>query len=152
MSRNRATAYYNYFKIHGLDKIHYPVEPNQVHPLEDKLPTNISLFSFYDDELNARFPLYVSEKEYNRSVDLLYWQGHFALIKDFASILYNITRMRVKIWFCRKCFVHFMREDALDRHHLFCNLPTSRTPSTSCLPRGQPTSSGTCESNRGCRS
>ena len=71
-SRNRATSYYKYFKIHGLDKIHYPVEPNQVPALEDTLKTNISVFSFYDDEGKARFPLYVSDKHYNRSVDLLY--------------------------------------------------------------------------------
>ena len=60
-SRNTATAYYKYFKNLGLDKIHFPVEPNQVPPIEDTMKTNISVFSFYDDEGKARFPLDVSE-------------------------------------------------------------------------------------------
>ena len=72
------------------------MEPNQVPALEDTLTTNISVFSFYDDEGKARFPLYVSEKQYNRSVDLLYWEGHCSLITNFASFLYDITRMRAK--------------------------------------------------------
>ena len=29
--------------------------------------------------------------------------------------------MKAKKWFCRKCFGHFMSEEKLDRHHLFCN-------------------------------
>ena len=121
--RNRPTVYDKHFQSMGLDKLQYPVEPNQVPALEVTLKTNISLFSFYDDEGKARFPLYVSDKHYNRSVDLLYWQGHFALITNFERFLYDITRMRVKKWFCRSCFGHFMSEDALGRHHLFCNRP-----------------------------
>ena len=122
-TRNRPGDYDDHFVTNNLHRIHYPVEPNQVPEHEVTLKTNISVFSFYDDEGKARFPLYVSDKHYNRSVDLLYWQGHFALITNFERFLYDITRMRVKKWFCRKCFGHFMSEDALGRHHLFCNRP-----------------------------
>ena len=120
-NRNRPIQYNDHLKILGLDKIQYPVEPDQVHALEDPLKTNLSIFSFYEDEGKARFPLYVSYKHKNWSVDLLYWQGRFALITNFERFLYDIRRMIAKKWFSRRCFGHFMSEPALDRHQLFCN-------------------------------
>ena len=71
-SRNRPPDYNDHFMTNFLQRINYPVEPNQVPALEDTLKTNISVFSFYDDEGKARFPLYVSDKHYNRRADLLY--------------------------------------------------------------------------------
>ena len=71
-NRNRQNPYNAHFKILGLDKNQYPVEPDQVPALEDPLRINISMFSFYDDERKARFTLYVCDKHYNRSIDLLY--------------------------------------------------------------------------------
>ena len=94
--RNRPTEYNKYFKTIGVEKLQYPEEANKGHALEETLKTNISDLSFYDDEGKARFPLYVYDKPYNRIVDLLFWQGHFALITNFERFLYDITRMRVK--------------------------------------------------------
>ena len=71
---NRPTVFNNEFQSMGLDKFQYPVEPNQVTGLEFILKRYISVFSFSDDEDKARFPLYLSDKHYNRRVDLLYWQ------------------------------------------------------------------------------
>ena len=64
-SRNRPPDYDDHFVTKNLHRIHYPVEPNDVPALEVTLKTNISVFSFYDDEGKARWPLYVSEKQYN---------------------------------------------------------------------------------------
>lgn len=60
---------------------------------------------------------------YNWSAEVLYWQGHFALITNFDLFLGNIRAMRTKSWFCQKCVQHFMSEDALKLQHLFCNWP-----------------------------
>ena len=102
------------------------------------LKTNISVFSFYDDERKARVPLYVSDENYNRSADLLYWQGHFALITNFERFLYEITRMNARKWFCRKSFEHFMSEDAVDPHHPFCK-PTNFSITIYTLPPARTT-------------
>ena len=122
-SRNRPGDYDDHFVGNNLHRIQYPLEPNQVPALEDTLKTNISVFSFYDDEAKARFPLYVTDKHYNRRATLLYSQGHFPLITNFERFLYDINRMKAKKWFYRKCFGHFMSKDALDHQHLFCNRP-----------------------------
>ena len=130
--RNRPTEYNKYFKIRGVDKIQYSVEDGQGRPLEVTLNTNVSVFSFYDDEGTAPFSLYVSDKHYNRSADLLNWQGHFALITNFERFLY-FTGMKAKNLFCRKSLGHFMRQDALALHTSSANGRASRTPSTLCL-------------------
>ena len=116
--------------------IHYQVEPNEAPALELTLKTNISDFSFYDVEGKARFPWFVSDKHNIRSVDLLYWEGHFALLTNFERFLYDLTRMRVKKWFCRKCFWYFISEDALDHQHLFCNRPNLSNTIYTLLPPG----------------
>ena len=58
--RNRPADYNQYFKTMGLDKVHYPVEANQVPALEDTLKTNISVFSFYG-LLNKRHRIAAAE-------------------------------------------------------------------------------------------
>ena len=55
-SRKRPTLYDRYFRDLLLDRIQYPVEPNQVPELEILLKTNISIFSFFDDEGKGRYP------------------------------------------------------------------------------------------------
>ena len=79
-----------------LDNVQYSLEPKQVKALEDTLKTNISVFSYSNDEGKAVFTLYVSEKHYNRNVDLLYWQWHFAFITNFERFIYDITRIKSK--------------------------------------------------------
>ena len=83
--RNRPRDYDDHFMTNNLQRINYPVEPNQVPALEDTQKTNISVYSFYDGEGKARFPLYVSDKHSDRSADFLYWQGHFALITNSSG-------------------------------------------------------------------
>ena len=61
-SRNQPRDYDDHILTNTLHRIHHPVEPNQVPALEETLKTHISVFSFYDDERKARFPLYVSDK------------------------------------------------------------------------------------------
>lgn len=68
-----------------LDTVEYPVSPLQMNEMEQHLQTNIHLFSFFDDEGRARYLMYVSRSDFPRSVDLLYWHGHYAWIKNFES-------------------------------------------------------------------
>jgi hypothetical protein len=122
-ARNRASRYDLHFAKHGLDEIQYPVSPNEVPAIEDKVHININVFSFFDDEGKGRYPLYASKKANDRSVDLLYWHGHYALITSFERFLSDITKSHTQKLICRQCFGHFKSEDALTTHQLFCSRP-----------------------------
>ena len=75
----------------GLDKITYPVHPHSVPEIEDQIQIRINLASFYEETGRARFLLYISNRKYAKEVDLLYWAGHYAWIKDFSVFLSDIN-------------------------------------------------------------
>ena len=53
----------NWFKQYGLDKIDYPVNPHDMAEIEEKIQLRINVFSFYDDEGRAKYPMHVSRRE-----------------------------------------------------------------------------------------
>ena len=71
---NRPQQYHQYFTREGLNDIEYPVNPNQLHEMEERLNISINVFSYYDDLGKARYPLYVSRKPCGREIDLFYWE------------------------------------------------------------------------------
>ena len=90
--------------------------------MEDKLKLKINVFSFFDSEGPARFPIYVSQKPYKREVDLLYWNEHYALIHNFSAFLHDLSLTRNKLYFCRSCFGHHKSKEALANHKNFCKI------------------------------
>ena len=67
--------------------------------------------------------MYVSRKEFPNSVDLLYWNSHYALISSFDRFVADITKSKVRKFICRRCFGHFVSEHAFQTHQLFCSRP-----------------------------
>ena len=61
------------FERNNLDDLPYPIIPSNVFNYEDLLQTNINVFSFFDDEGKARYPMFISRKNYARWANLLYW-------------------------------------------------------------------------------
>ncbi len=118
---NRPSKYNRYFAQTGLDKIRYPVEPDRIPELENLLKVRINVFSFYDSEGRARYAKYVSPLAYEKEVNLLYWNTHYALIKDFGRFMFDLTKNRNKKWFCMKCLNHFSTEERLLRHKPTCS-------------------------------
>ena len=116
----RAENYIGLFHEYELDTIQYPVEVPDIPDHEDLLHVNINLFSFYDDEGKARYPLYVSKKHYNKSIDLLYWDEHYAWIKSFTAFMADLSMKHTLHW-CRACLGHFDNERTLATHQLYCN-------------------------------
>ena len=55
----RPLCYQRFFAKEGLDQLHYPVTHDQIPAIEDKLKVCINLFTFWDDERNARTPFYI---------------------------------------------------------------------------------------------
>ena len=111
---------YNYlFQEKGLDQLTYPVEVASIPTIEDKLGIGINVFSFFDDEGKGRYPLYATTKVFEMTIDLLYWDEHYAWIKNFRRFMADLSRYQTIHW-CRNCLGHFDTEDVLKTHKLYC--------------------------------
>ena len=51
------------FQRNHLDDLPYPIQPKDVALYEDRLETNINVFSFFDDEGKARYPMFISQEK-----------------------------------------------------------------------------------------
>lgn len=119
--KNRASNYTEeMFMQFKLDTVEYPVSPLKMNEMEQHLQTNINLFSFFDDEGRARYPMYVSRSDFPRSVDLLYWNGHYAWIKNFGALFADLTKHNGRLFWCRRCLGHFRSENEQIRHAQLC--------------------------------
>ena len=117
----RATLYKDeMFQRHHLDTLPYPISPNDVHLCEDQLQININVFSFFDDEGRARYPLVISRKNHEREANLLYWKQHYAPITSIQRLFKDITKHKEQKHFCLRCLGHFSFEEILARHKELC--------------------------------
>ncbi len=94
----RANQYKPHFERFGLNQLEYPVNPTSMGDIEDTLKLKINVFSFFDEDGYGRFPLHISDKPYNREVDLLYWDEHFALITSFSGFLRDLSKFDHKLY------------------------------------------------------
>ena len=57
------------------------------------------------------FPIYVSDKRFKDSIDLLLLiddnKSHYVYIKDFGRLMFHKTKNKDKKWFCRSCFQYW---------------------------------------------
>ena len=81
-----------FFQSKELHQLQYPIALDQMPEIEDQLNLKINIFSFFDDEGKARDPLYISRREhFRKEIDLIYWDEHYAWIKNFQSFIYDIS-------------------------------------------------------------
>ena len=113
--------YDKYFAMFSLNDVQYPVEISDIPALEQKLKVSINVYSFYDDEGRARYPVHISEYSQAKCVDLLYWKEHYAWIKSFQRFMYDVTKSHQQKHFCRRCLCHFSAESILDKHAIMCS-------------------------------
>ena len=116
---NRPTQYEKYFVQHNLESIVYPVTPNQIPALEDLLQVKINIFTF-SHEGHRCYPLYTSKKHFPIEIDLLFWEQHYAWIKNFNRLMCDITKHRNPKFFCKGCFGHFSTDAKLNLHKQNC--------------------------------
>ena len=107
---------------HRLDAIEFPVSPIDLPRIEQRLNISINVIGFYDDDGKARYPIYCSRHVSETEVDLLYCDGHFALIKNFSRLMSDITKHDHRYIWCKRCFSRFQAEDTLVRHKQLCTL------------------------------
>ena len=80
------------FSQDGLDKIKYPVLPNEIPGIENKLYYRINLFSFDDAFGYKRYAQYISKRFYPEEINLLLWDGRYAWIKHFSRLFADTTK------------------------------------------------------------
>lgn len=117
---HRPGYYDKYFQQYGLADLSYPIGPSEIPSIEDQLEICINIFSFYDDEGRARYPIYVSKKNFQKTIDLLYWDEHYAWIKSFCRFMAGISKNGHRLLWCRRCLCHFSTQNAFETHQLYC--------------------------------
>ena len=90
---HRLQMYTKCFEENGLDDIEYPVNPVDIPHLEERLNISINLYSYFDNIGRARHPMYISRHKSVCKIDLLYFNEHYAWIKNFSSFL-DLTQQR----------------------------------------------------------
>ena len=76
----------------------------------------------YENELV--FPIYVSDKKFQDSMDLLLLtkddKSHYVHIKDLNKFMFHKTKNKNKKWFCKSCLQCFSSENVLIKHKEDC--------------------------------
>ena len=120
----RANIYKPYFREFGLCEIQYPVEPDRISEMENKLNLKINVFGYYDDTGAARYPIYISKRTtFTNEIDLLYWKEHYAWIKSFSRFIHDLSASNSKKFFCKRCFGLFLTKEQMTTHEEYCNRP-----------------------------
>ena len=117
----RPNQYTEYFPKHELDKLEYPIEPALIPQLEKKLKLRLNVFCFDDEDGLEPYPYFVSRRpECEPEVDLLYFDKHFAWIKNFSRFASGVSKHHGDRFFCKRCMGHFRLEHALQEHKRIC--------------------------------
>ena len=73
---------------------------------------------------NKFYPLYISKKSYNQTLDLLLItekdKSHYVFIKDFNRLMFSKTKHKNKKHFCMSCFQNFITKEILNNHRKQC--------------------------------
>ena len=91
------------------------VEINQLNKIEDLLQTNIYVYSC-DSKMNNKIPIYKSDKNYEKFLDLLLFENHYMTIKRI-DLFFNKNN---KTHFCRNCCNTFYSQVKYQEHIQFC--------------------------------
>ncbi len=98
----RPNHYNNLFQTRNLNQLNYPIEQRKVPQVEDTIAMNINIYGFSHEGIK-RFPIYLSKKQYPISINLLYWDGHYAWIKDFPALFFDVSKHEHVKHFCHNC-------------------------------------------------
>jgi hypothetical protein len=106
---DRPAKYDGRFREYGLDQLTYPIQLDSLEEVERQLGNAFNVFSFYDDEGKGHYPLNLSRLGVDNAIDLLYWDTHFAGIKNLTCFLPDLAKHQGQLHWCRRCLCHFRR-------------------------------------------
>ena len=90
------------------------VQINQLSKIEDLLQTNIYVYSC-DSKINNKIPIYKSDKNYEKFLDLLLFENHYMTIKRIDLFFNPLNK---KKYFCRNCCNTFFSVKINLRDHI----------------------------------
>ena len=116
----RASSYKQFEDELNFTGLAFPSRPKDVPKFEKLNSISINLFWFLDNEGKTRYLYYISSFNFLRQYDLLYFDNHYAWIRDFDKMMGDITQGHYKKLFCKKCFSHFRTIPVLESHMKNC--------------------------------
>ena len=103
------------------EEIVFPVKEKDFKKIEVQNNISVNVFG-YEDKLV--FPIYISNKNFDDSIDLLLLhednKSHYVYIKDFNTFMFHKTKNKNKKWFCKSCLQCFNNEKALINYKEDC--------------------------------
>ena len=98
--QNRPESYLQFLQQHGLNGIDYPVSPLDIPKFEERLNLSINVFCYVDDIGKDRHPMYISRRNARVKVNLLYFNRHYAWIKNISRCFGDLTKHNGQTFFC----------------------------------------------------
>ena len=97
-----------------------PVREKDFSEIEKK--NNICMFCY---ENRLTFPIYVSNKKFENSMDLLLLitdrdTSHYVYIKDFDRFMFHKTKNKNRKYFCKSCLQCFISKNVSTKHEEVC--------------------------------
>ena len=92
------------------------VQINQLNKIEDLLQTNIYVYNCCS-KMNNKIPIYKSDKNYEKFLDLLLYENHYMNIKRIDLFFNPLNK---KKHFFRNCCNTFFSEKKYNEHIEFC--------------------------------
>ena len=102
------------------DKFRYNfdnVEIKDLPKIEDLLKTNIYVYTC-DKDLKDKYPLYKTNKSYDKYLDLLLYNNHYMIIKTIDQFFYPTKN---HTYFCRNCCTSYFSKMKYNEHIEFCS-------------------------------
>ena len=89
---------------------------NDYEKIEDRFQMQVNVFGYE----NKVYPLYISKKSYNQTLNLLLItekdKSHYVFIKDFNRLMFSRTKHKSKKHYCMSCLQSFTTEEILSNH------------------------------------
>ena len=112
----KIAAYLNY------SDIAFPLDINDYEKIEDRFQMQVNVFGYE----NKVYPLYISKKSYNQTLNLLLItkkdKSHYVFIKGFSRLMFSRTKHKDKKHHCMSCLQSFTTEEILSNHKKQCLL------------------------------
>ena len=100
----------------------FPLDINGYKKIEDRFQMQVNVFGYE----NKVYPLYISKKSYNQTLNLLLItkkdKSHHVFIKDFNRLMFSKTKHKDKKHFCMSCLQNFSTKEILNDQKKCCLL------------------------------
>ena len=93
--------------------VEFPVSKKDYGKISVMNKININAFSY---ENKIVFRIYLSDQNFDDTLDLLPISNHFVYIKNFNRLMFNKNKCKNKNWFCKSCLQCFSSEIVLNKH------------------------------------